>query len=112
MPARPADVVWEAPAEKIQELKARRAEVERLRRERNRSRWSTPGEFARWMDESTRQTPALQVVDAELATFAASQAGKLAIYMPPQEGKSERAVRRYVAWRLAVDPSLRIAIVS
>jgi predicted phage terminase large subunit-like protein len=112
MPANPADVVWEAPADKVRLLKERRAEVERMRRERMRHRWATPGEFARWMDPATGQTPALDVVDRELAAFRDTDEAKLAIYMSPQEGKSERVVRRFVAWLLTLDPTLRIAIVS
>lgn len=112
MPAKPTDVLWEVPAEKIRLLATKRAEVERLRRDRAKRRWATPGDFAQWLDPSTRQTPALRLVDTELAAFARSQADKLALYMAPQEGKSERAVRRNVAWLLALDPSLRIAIVS
>src|SRR4051794_731589 len=112
MPTRPTDVVWEVPAAKIRTLKERRAQVEQLRRARNRHRWATPGEFARWMDPTTRQTPALELVDVELAAVERGETDKLAIYMAPQEGKSERAVRRFVAWLLSIDPSLRIAIVS
>lgn len=112
MPTRPTDVVWEAPPDKIRRLKQLRADVERRRREAMREQWANPGEFARWMDSDTKQTPALDVVDAELAAFRVSDAAKLALYMSPQEGKSERAVRRFVAWLLALDPSLRIAIVS
>jgi predicted phage terminase large subunit-like protein len=34
------------------------------------------------------------------------------IFMPPQEGKSQRVSRRFPTWLLSQDPTLRIAIVS
>lgn len=110
MPTSPLQV--EAPLEKLQQLADLKAANEKRRRSAIATRCKTPGEFAIWLDPTTRQTPALEVIDRELAAFAASQSDKLALYMAPQEGKSERAVRRYVTWRLSVDPTLRIAIIS
>jgi predicted phage terminase large subunit-like protein len=112
MPTSPADVVWEVPPTKIRALKERRAKVEALRREAMRRQWATPGSFAQWLDPTTRQTPALELIDAELAAVQRGEVGKLAIYAPPQEGKSERAVRRFATWLLALDPTLRIVIAS
>lgn len=112
MASRPTDVVWEVPAEKVRLLKERRAQVERLRREAIRRQWATPGAFAQWLDPATRQTPALELIDAELAAVQRGETAKLAIYAPPQEGKSERAVRRFATWLLALDPTLRIVIAS
>lgn len=61
---------------------------------------------------NTRQTPALEAIDRELAEVAAGRNNRLMIFCPPQEGKSTRTACWYPLWRLASDPSLRIAIVS
>jgi len=102
----------EAPIERLQQLRRLRVERERRQREVARATWTTPGEFARALDPATRQTEALDVIDRELAAVQRGETLKLALYAPPQEGKSERAVRRFVTWLLALDPTLRIAIVS
>lgn len=112
MPTHPSDIVWEAPPEKVLLLKRRRAEVERRRREAMRRQWRTPGTFAQWLDPATRQTPMLELLDTELAAVQRGDVDKLALYAPPQEGKSERAVRRFAEWLLALDPTLRIVIAS
>lgn len=113
MPGSPHQQIQvEASADKLARLKALRAENDRLRRNINRQRWATPGAFAQAIDPTTRQTAALEVIDAELAAVQRGETTKLALYAPPQEGKSERAVRRFVAWLLTLDPTLRIAVVS
>lgn len=61
---------------------------------------------------NTKQTPALEAIDVELAGVAAGRTDRLMIFCPPQEGKSTRTACWYPLWRLAADPSLRIAIVS
>jgi predicted phage terminase large subunit-like protein len=75
-------------------------------------RWPTPGAMARELDSSTRQTPALDLLDAELAQLADGDVDRLMFFMPPQEGKSQRVSRRFPLWLLAHDPTLRIGIVS
>lgn len=85
------------------------------RYERKERRWDTPGDLAKALDPSgTHDSQPLQVIDRELVklTDHAVPADALAIFMPPQEGKSQRVARRYPEWLLAHDPSLRIAIVS
>lgn len=74
--------------------------------------WATPGEMASALDRSTVQTPALDLIDEHLVRVANGEIERLIISMPPQEGKSERASRRFPLWRLHQDPNLRIAIVS
>jgi len=74
--------------------------------------WKTPGEMAQALDRSTIQTPALQLIDEHLVKVAAGECERLIISMPPQEGKSERASRRFPLWMLHRNPNLRIAIVS
>lgn len=75
-------------------------------------RWATPGVMARELDSSTVQTPALELIDARLVDVADRLIDRLMLFMPVQEGKSERASRRFPAWLLAHDPTLRIGVVS
>lgn len=75
-------------------------------------RWATPGELARDLDPKTVQTPALDLIDAELVRAANTPDSRLIISMPPQEGKSQRASRRFPLWVLTQRPDTRIAIVS
>jgi predicted phage terminase large subunit-like protein len=82
--------------------------------ERRARRWALPGDLARALDAGTRDSPALRLVDAELAKLANHQvpADGLAVFMPPQEGKSQRISRRFPEWLLGHDPSLRVVEVS
>ena len=77
-------------------------------------RWARPGDLARALDPKTGDSPALQIIDRELVRLADHlvPAEGLMIFMSPQEGKSQRASRRFPEWLLAHDPALRIAIVS
>lgn len=74
--------------------------------------WRTPGDLAKALDRKTVQTPALDLIDAALVDVAQGACDRLMISLAPQEGKSERASRRFPTWMLARDPDLRIAIVS
>lgn len=74
--------------------------------------WPTPGAMALDLDPTTRQSPALDLIDEKLAAIARGDVRRQMIFMPPQEGKSQRVSRRFPAWLLAQDPTLRIAIVS
>ena len=53
-----------------------------------RKRWDTPGDLAREITPGTRQTPALDLIDAELVRLADTPDGRLIISLPPQEGKA------------------------
>jgi predicted phage terminase large subunit-like protein len=75
-------------------------------------RWANPGELAAALDPTTIQTPALDVIDSVLAEVKAGTADRVMISMAPQEGKSERASRRFPTWILANRPETRIAIIS
>jgi predicted phage terminase large subunit-like protein len=75
-------------------------------------RWATPGMMAQALERGTRQTPALEAIDRELVDVADGRTERLQIFMAPQEGKSRRVSCWYPLWRLAEDPTLRIAIVS
>ena len=92
-------------------------ELQRLEEERDRAtfldRYPTPGSFALAMaPHNTKQTPALEAIDRDLREVALGRNDRLMIFCPPQEGKSTRTACWYPLWRLAADPSLRIAIVS
>jgi len=75
-------------------------------------RWGTPGDLAAFLDPKTRQTPALDVIDAALVRAFNTPDSRLVISMPPQEGKSQRASRRFPLWALTQNPDLRIAVAS
>lgn len=75
-------------------------------------RWRTPGELARALDPRTVQTPALDLIDSALVDVAEGRCPRLMLALGPQEGKSQRASRRFPEWMLTRNPDLRIAIVS
>lgn len=75
-------------------------------------RWRTPGDLAKALNNTTIQTPALDLIDSELVKLAEGDHDRLMIFMPPQEGKSERASHYFPEWLLTNDHDLRIAIVS
>src|SRR6185312_4886809 len=78
------------------------------------TRYPTPGVFAQALVPRTRQTPALEAIDQALVdwTQAPDDRGRLMVFMAPQEGKSTKISGWTPLWRLAADPTLRIAIVS
>lgn len=75
-------------------------------------RWKTPGELAQFLDPKTRQTPALDLIDQALVRAFNTPDSRLVISCPPQEGKSQRASRRFPLWALTQNPDLRIAVAS
>src|SRR5690625_7551891 len=75
-------------------------------------RWHTPGDLAADLDPRTVQTPALELIDRALVDVFNTPDGRLALSMPPQEGKSQRAPRRFPLWALTQNPHLRVATAS
>jgi predicted phage terminase large subunit-like protein len=76
-------------------------------------RQPTPGALAAALDPTTHSSAALDVIDAELAELADGHGhDALAVFMPPQEGKSQRCSRRFPEWLLDHNQGLRVAIVS
>ena len=71
-------------------------------------RYATPGALAQHIDPRTVQTPALDLIDAELVRLLDTPDGRLIISMPPQEGKSVRVGRDFPIWALMQNPDLRI----
>lgn len=86
--------------------------ADRLERRADGPRWCTPGALAGHLDPRTIRTPALGLIDDELVRLAGSEDGRLVLSMPPQEGKSQRASRRFPLWVLTQRPDTRIAICS
>lgn len=77
-------------------------------------RYPSPGALAAVLDPATRSSPALELVDRALVELMdpASPHNALSVYLPVQEGKSQRISRRFPQWLLDHDQRLRIAIVS
>lgn len=74
--------------------------------------WATPGQLAHHLDARNVATPALDLIDQALVDLLDTPDGRLIISMPPQEGKSQRASRRFPLWALTRNPDLRVAIAS
>jgi predicted phage terminase large subunit-like protein len=95
----------------LRDLNARKIELDRAE---FLDRYPTPGIFAQALVPRTKQTPALEAIDDALVdwTQAPDDRGRLMVFMAPQEGKSTKISAWTPLWRLAADPTLRIAIVS
>lgn len=98
-------------AEQARELRRAKTELDRAD---FLIRYPTPGVFAQSLLPRTKQTPALEAIDRALVewTQAPEDRGRLMVFMAPQEGKSTKISAWTPLWRLAADPTLRIAIVS
>lgn len=96
------------------QLRDLQTEIERRRAERRARgpRWESPGDLAALVDGTTVQTPALDLIDREIAWAYSTPGARLIISMPPQEGKSSRVTKIGSLWALTRDPERRIAIVS
>src|SRR5205814_10320809 len=68
--------------------------------------------MAQALDARTVQTPALELIDQALIDLTDTPDGRLIVVMAPQEGKSQRVVRRFVTWALSEKPDTRVAIAS
>ena len=69
-------------------------------------------ELAKRLDPKTIQTPALDLVDAELERLTATPDGRLIISIGPQEGKSSRVAKVFPVARLRQNPNTRIVLGS
>jgi predicted phage terminase large subunit-like protein len=78
--------------------------------------YPAPGDLAIALNPATRQTPALELIDQALVDVVQrSEDGEqphLMVFMPPQEGKSERVSHYFPLWLLRKNKDLRIGIVS
>lgn len=77
---------WPAPAQEHLLAELRKAALRK--NGRLRPLWATPGDMAKALDRKTRQTPALDLIDAELVRLLNALDGRLILSMPPQEGKA------------------------
>lgn len=75
-------------------------------------RFETPGALAAHIDPRTVQTPALDLIDAELVRLRDTPDGRLIISMSPQEGKSTRVSRDFVLDTLTHNPDCRVVMAS
>lgn len=77
-------------------------------------RWRSPGDLAKYLDPRTVQTPALDLIDAELVRMAdePDQDHRLIVTMAPQEGKSQRVAIATPTWWLCERPDDRVAVAS
>lgn len=100
--------------QKLARYKSLQAQIAKADRSEIRRKYPTPGALANALMPATRQTPALDAIDASLVRLADApgNTGRQMIFIPPQEGKSTRTSCWFPLWMLAQDPSLRIAIVS
>lgn len=73
--------------------------------------WTLPG-IAAAVDPRTTQTPALDLIDAELEWALATPNARLIITMPPQEGKSTRVGRDFLIRALIDNPDTRVVAAS
>lgn len=70
--------------------------------------WTTPGTLAARLNPATVQTPALDLVDAALQQLVDTPDGRLILVMPPQEGKTTRVAKDFIAWVLKHRPWTRV----
>jgi predicted phage terminase large subunit-like protein len=69
-------------------------------------------ELARLLDPATVQTPALDLIDAQLERLLATPDGRLIISLAPQEGKSSRVAKVFPVRALKQNPDRRIIVAS
>jgi predicted phage terminase large subunit-like protein len=78
-----------------------------------RRRYATPGDVAAALDPLARTSAALDAIDGALVDLVdGADYDALSVFLPPQEGKSERCSRRFPEWCLDWNPALRVADVS
>src|SRR4051794_11031333 len=84
-------------------LKDARRRLAASERAEFRRRYPTPGALAQALQPSTKQTPALDAIDAALTDLADApqDRGRQMIFVPPQEGKSTRTSCWFPLWLLA-----------
>lgn len=76
------------------------------------TQFPNPLRLGQYLDPATVATPALDLITDELVRAANTPDGRLIISMPPQEGKSVLASRRFPLWLLMRRPETRVALAS
>lgn len=74
--------------------------------------YAEPGDLAKALYPPTVNTDALKLIDTELLAVHRGEVPRLMVFMPPQEGKSERVSHYFALWTLIRRPDTRIAIAS
>lgn len=97
-----------SPEGRVVALRKALAEVEQ---DNARHRYPTPGHLAADLDQTTRQTAALRVIDEAVADTV-NEGGRLIVTMPPQEGKSTRVAVWTPVWALMRNPDARVVVAS
>lgn len=80
--------------------------------DKREARWATPGGLAQHINPKLVQTPALDLIDEALVWAFKTPDARLAISMPPQEGKSVRVAGDFPVWALTQNPDTRIVTAS
>jgi predicted phage terminase large subunit-like protein len=76
-------------------------------------RYPSPGALASALDPNWRTSPAIDMIDRALVELMEDpEQDALAVFLPPQEGKSQLCSRRFPEWVLDWNPALRCAGVS
>jgi predicted phage terminase large subunit-like protein len=77
-------------------------------------RYRSPAHLRTVLDPHHRVSKAIEIIDAALVELMSptSPHNALAVFMPPQEGKSQEVSRGLPEWVLDNDPGIRIGIVS
>lgn len=75
-------------------------------------KWDSPLDLAEDLDPSVLRVLALSEINKALVWAHNEPDSRLIISMPPQQGKSQLAVRRFVTWSLAQDDSRNIVVAS
>lgn len=73
-------------------------------------RWASPLDLACDLDKRIVRTPALELINSKLVEAFDTPDGRLAISMPPQEGKTTLAVLYFIIWALQQDPDLPVVL--
>lgn len=73
--------------------------------------WASPLDLAEALNPfATIRTPALELINAAVVKCLATPGGRLAISLPPQEGKSYAVTRPVPLWLYLTDPALRLGV--
>lgn len=79
---------------------------------KKKPKWPTPLDMAERLDPSTRRVEALEIINEALVEAFKTEGSRLIISMPPQQGKSQLAVRRFVTWMLSQRDDMNIVVAS
>lgn len=73
-------------------------------------RWASPLDLAVAFDPRIKRTPALELINAALVQAYDTPDARLAVSIPPQEGKTTLAVLNFIVWVLHQSPDLPVVL--